>query len=137
MADSLVIKSVHNGTRLELTGDIPRGREGYDGVTFTATLSGGPVSASVDVYDIRFHHWTEFFSELAANWRGWADVKTCESLEGHLLLSATSDRAGHVQLRVCLSSQQLENDWSAECPIHLEAGQLDALARSASPYFGG
>jgi len=136
MAVEFVIKSVQDSTRLEFGGEVARGLEGCDGDTFTATLAGGPVTASVHVYDIQFQHWTAFFADLAANWRGWSGTKTCESLEGHLLLEASSDRAGHVRLRVRLRGSLDEDDWLAESSVHLEAGQLERLASRAADYFG-
>jgi len=136
MVAEFAISSVNDSTRLEFSGEIPRGLEGYDGATFDVALTGGPVSASVEVYDIKFAHWSAFFADLAANWRGWSGTKTCESLEGHLFLEASADRAGHVQLRVRLRGMVSDDDWRAEVRIHLEAGQLDQLASRAAQYFG-
>src|SRR5688572_28303810 len=123
MVTDFAISSADDSTRLEFSGEIPRGLEEYDGATFTVALKGGPVIASVDAYDIQFAHWTAFFADLAANWRGWAGAKVCGSLEGHLLLEASSDRAGHVRLRVRLRGMLSEDDWLAEASVRIEAGQ--------------
>lgn len=110
------IRSAHDSTKLEFSGQIPRDLEGYDGATLAVPLTSGPVLAAVDVYDIQLAHWTAFFSELAANWRGWSETKTCESLEGHLSLKATSDRTGHVQLRVRLRGMLSHDAWLTGSP---------------------
>src|SRR5437870_1844415 len=100
MGDLFCLTSVDGGTRLEFRGAIPRGLEGYDGTTYVAALVGGPLSATVEVYDIQPQRWTEFFRDLAQSWRGWSGEKSHESLEGHLAVSCTSDRAGHITVRV-------------------------------------
>lgn len=136
MKDRFTLTSVHGGTALEFRGTIPRGLEGYDGTTFVAALVGQPLSAVVEVYDIQPHRWSMFFRDLAKHWKGWKGAKTHESLEGHLRLSCTTDRLGHVSARVCLRGEVQGPDWRAEHTIYLEAGQLEAIARAAEEYFG-
>lgn len=136
MRDRFVLTSVHGGTTLEFRGVIPRGLEGYDGTTYVAALVGRPLSAAVEVYDIQPHRWTLFFKDLAASWKGWIGAKTHESLEGHLRVSCTTDSLGHIALRVHLRGDMQGSDWRAEDSIHLEAGQLDAIAAEAEDYFG-
>ena len=132
MLDEFVIKSVNDATALRFC-DM---RRGTDHAYFTVNLAGPPVHAGVEVYELSVHQWSAFFADLAANWRGWVGTKTAESLEGHLHVAATSDRAGHVRLRVRLRDLLVENDWLAEVNIHLEAGQLDQIASAAAGYFG-
>jgi hypothetical protein len=136
MSHEFELRSVHDSTRLRFHDEIPRGLQGYDGATFRVSLFDGPVTASVNVYDVQLEHWTHFFAALAASWRGWSGSKTAESLEGHLFLEATSDRAGHVRLRVRLRGAIVEDDWRAELSLHLEAGQLERIASDAARYFG-
>src|SRR5262245_19683360 len=113
---------------LELRGAIPRGLDGYNGTTYVAALIGHPLSAAVEVYDIQPHQWARLFRDLAENWRGWQGDKGHESLEGHLRLSCTADRLGHVTVRVYLRGDILGSDWRAEDSIYLEAGQLEGKA---------
>lgn len=130
------LRSVHGGARLDFVGDVPRGLQGYDGCTFIARLVGPPVEAAVEVYDIQPHRWSAFFRDLAANWRGWSGERVHESLEEHIKLSCTADRTGHVTVRVTLRGMVTADDWRAEVNLHLEAGQLDRIAREAAEYFG-
>jgi len=74
---------------------------------------------------------------LVRDWRGWAGEKSCESLEGHLRISATSDSLGHVSLRVELGDNQVPIDWRAETSLFLEAGQLESMAKGARSFFSG
>jgi hypothetical protein len=134
--DLFVIASVRGGSALEFRGVIPRGLEGYHGATYVAAVVGPTLSAAVDVYDIQPHRWALFFKDLATNWRGWEGAKTHESLEGHIRISCTADRLGHVTVRVYLRGDMQGSDWRAEDSIHLEAGQLDNLAAAARDYFG-
>jgi hypothetical protein len=128
--------STEHGTRLEFRGRIPRGLEGYDGATYVAALIGHPLSAAVEVYDIRPQEWSRLFRDLAENWRGWQGTRGHESLEGHLRLVCTADGLGHVTARVHLRGDIIGSDWRAEDSIYLEAGQLDAIACAAEEYFG-
>jgi Family of unknown function (DUF6228) len=70
------------------------------------------------------------------HWKGWLGAKTHESLEGHLQISCTTDRLGHIRMRVYLRGDMQGSDWRAEDTIYLEAGQLDLIARAAKEYFG-
>ena len=136
MGERFAVESVHGRRELQFIGSIPRGLTGYDGCTFTAKLVGPDVGAAVEVYDIQPQQWSELFRGLAKDWRGWSGEKAHESLEGHLRLACTADRTGHVTIRVRLRSMAIEDDWRAEADLHLEAGQLQSLADSATEYFG-
>ena len=131
-----LIESVHGGTRLEFSGSIPRGADPYDGYEVEVRLSGGGVSAGDVVCDHLGHQWSEFFQGLAADWRGWEGERVIESLEHQLKLSCTADGRGHVYLRVELRGDFFSSNWRATETLHLEAGQLDDLARRAKEYFG-
>jgi hypothetical protein len=134
--DLFRLTSVDGSSVLEFRGSIPRGLKGYDGATYMAALVGGPISAAVEVHDIQPQRWSLFFKDLAKHWNGWEGVKTHESLEGHLRVACTTDRLGHVTVRVYLRGDMQASDWRAEDSIHLEAGQLDAVAADAQDYFG-
>jgi hypothetical protein len=100
------------------------------------TLSGGAVHAAVSAYDVRVHQWAEFFNTLASDWHSVTGELECESLEGHLRITATVDRLGHVALRVRLRGVASPTDWMAEDVITLELGQLDLVAAHARSFFG-
>lgn len=55
--------------------------------------------------------------------------KPLESLE------ATTDRLGHVELRISLSHQHPEDNWKVEIPIFLDAGSLEQIAARARRFF--
>lgn len=131
------IHSADNDGKLLLAGTVPRGLSGYDGCYFNVSLVSTPLSASVRVYDIQPQNWSKFFSDLAANWKGWSGEKQLESLEGHLTVSAISDALGHVSLRVKLRDiTPGPPGWRAEGTLIVEAGQLDKLAHDAKQFFG-
>lgn len=136
MSDRFAIVSVHGDRQLQFVGGIPRGLSGYDGCTFTAKLVGPAVAAAVEVYDITPQRWSKLFRSMAKDWRGWSGERAEESLEGHLHLTCTAERTGHVTIRVRLRSMVLDDDWRVEANLHLEAGQLDHLAAAAGDYFG-
>lgn len=128
------LRSVHGGTLLSFEGRVPRDLDGYEGTTYSVRMS-GPVTVSVNAYDIAPHRWAEFFDDLAANWRGWEGSKAHESLEGHVKVTATCDRTGHVTAHVVLRGDSADG-WRVEDRIHLEVGQLDVIATAAKKYFG-
>lgn len=111
-------------------------RGDWDEVTYVAALVGSHLSATVLVIDSHPELWSRFFRDLATHWSGWEGSKEHSSLEGHLSLSCTIDRLGHVSVRVAVQGESFEPSWRAEDVIHLEAGQLTDLARSAEAYFG-
>jgi hypothetical protein len=130
------LKSVDSSLTLEFVGAVPGGLNDWDGTSLRVELSGGPVSASVSAYDVRLHHWAEFFTALASTWHSLSgNLLTCESLEGHVHLSATVDRLGHVSVKVRLRGMGSPTDWQAEDVIALEVGQLDAIAARARSFF--
>jgi hypothetical protein len=99
------------------------------------TLSGGAVHATVSAYDVRLHQWADFFSTLASDWHSLPGQLELESLEGHLRLTATVDRLGHVAIRVRLRGVTSPTDWMAEDVVALELGQLDSIAARARAFF--
>ena len=129
------LKSVDASTTLEFFGHIPNGLNDWDGTTLSVSLSGGPVSASVNAYDVRLGHWAEFFATLASTWHSLSGPLDIESLEGHVRLSAAVDRQGHVSLSVRLRGVDSSTGWLAEDVIALEVGQLDSIAKAAFSFF--
>ncbi len=105
-------------------------------VEFIVELRGTPVSATVEVYDAFPHHWSAYFQDLALNWRGWEGSKGDDSLEGHLKISATLDRLGHVALAVSLGDDPWRSTWRVRRTLCLEAGQLESISRDAAAFFG-
>jgi hypothetical protein len=72
------------------------------------------------------------WADAAREWRGWHGAKVWESLEGELRIQLSTDRAGHVELRVRLRSDAGVSDpWSIETSIGLDAGALESIARDA------
>ena len=129
------IASTTGGATVTFTGSIagqPRATEGY---TISVRLQADGVEARAQVYDHLPARWARLFEQISQDWRGWQDAKSEESLEGQLRLSFTTDRLGHVRMRVELSGGQLKSDWRAELTIQLEAGQLENLATQARAYF--
>jgi hypothetical protein len=133
--ESFILRSVQGPAQLQFRGRIPRGLEGYDGTTFVAALT-GPVTASVEVYDIQPQGWTAFFRDMADSWRGWHGEKKHESLEGHLRIVCTHDSAGHITARIRLLGDMMGSNWIVENSLFLEAGQLEVMAAHAARYFG-
>lgn len=129
------LKSADSSVRIEFVGSVPDGLNDWDGSTLDITLSGGAVHASVSAYDVRFHQWAEFFATLASDWHSLSGELEHESLEGHLRLTATVDRLGHVTLRVRLCGGSSPTDWMAQDVIALEIGQLESIAARARSFF--
>ena len=131
------IKDVNSSTTFHFEGRIPAGLTGYDGCTFSASVSSHVLNAVTKVYDIRPDRWALFFKDLANHWRGWKGIKDHQSLEGHLRIEAeTADSLGHIRLRMYLRGVDVPDQWSAEISLIVEAGQLDDLAHKAGAYFG-
>jgi hypothetical protein len=65
---------------------------------------------------------------MAQHWRGWDGTKHWQSIESDFELRCTSDGLGHVVIEVTLRSGPYEEDWAVRAPIHLDAGDLEAIA---------
>ena len=126
MQRTVTLKSAHDGTTLEF---FERGG-GY----FLVRIAGPNFQATARVYEYEPEHLKRFFADLAAKWRGWAGKKEWGSLEGELVLSATTDSIGHVFLSIQLRSGHDSFDWKLSAMILLEAGQLDRIAHSVAAF---
>jgi hypothetical protein len=86
--------------------------------------------ASKDVYGGYAHSFgdlAQYFDGLAADWRGWSDVRIYESLEHDLRLEATHD--GHVQIRVRLWQSADIDGWDVWANLRVDPGE--ELSRAA------
>jgi hypothetical protein len=135
-AGEFLVASAEGGCRLAFRGQIPPVAAAYDGYDVLVQLSGGGVEASERVWDHMPQNWSRFFQAMAESWRGWDGERVIESLEGQLRLSCTTDRLGHVAVRVHLRGDMGGSDWRAEDTVYVEAGQLEDIARRAQQYFG-
>jgi len=124
----VTIRSAHDGTTLELFERAGR--------YFLARVIGPNFQGTAKVYDDSPQHLKRFFSDLAANWKGWKGKKEWQSLESELALCATSDSIGHASLSIELHSGDYPFDWTLLATIELEAGQLERLARSVAAFVG-
>jgi Family of unknown function (DUF6228) len=67
-----------------------------------------------------------FVTSLAADWTGWAGVRSWQSMERELTIDARHDRRGYVSLGVMLREPGPDWDdtaWSARAVFVLEAGE--------------
>ena len=71
---------------------------------------------------------SDYFHDIAKNWRGWTGEKNWATLEGEFELSATADKTGHVRLAIVLRSPYTGYHWELRSALELEAGQLDSIA---------
>ena len=123
MAESFEVKSADGTERVELKA-VSRG-------FIAVSVAGANLSASADVAHIGGGDGLSgYWADLAKSWRGWSGEKTWQSLEGDLAFSATSDRTGHVRLRVTLAYGAPWR-WQTEVVLAVEAGQLEGLAAAA------
>jgi hypothetical protein len=67
-------------------------------------------------------------SDTRDGWRGWPGEKVWYSPEREFDLRATSDRRGHITLKICVVPPVPSPPWRFECNVPLEAGQLDRVA---------
>lgn len=130
---SVVLTSTAGEPRLTLTDPIIEfGNVGR----YRVTLDSSGLHATADVYAYGDDGLVGFIDELAREWRGWDGVKDWHSLEGHLSLSATADRLGHVSVEVRIQADPSGEPWIARATLQLEAGSsLEHLARQFRMFF--
>lgn len=125
----VIIKSANTGAKLEFA---EVGNE-----YFTVTFSSASLSAShrVWVYTGDCERLVGLFVEMAENWAGWEGAKTWDAIEGDFSLSCTSDRLGHIALKVELVGRDAPELWSAKFNVEVEAGQLEKIANEIKALF--
>jgi hypothetical protein len=123
MTDTFEIKSTTDATRVQLKAT----SRGFIAVAVTS----GDLVASAEVAHLGGGDGIrDYWADLAKNWRGWRGEKAWGTVEGDLILSATSDRTGHVTLVVTLA-HGAPWTWRTEAIVAIEAGQLERLAAVA------
>jgi hypothetical protein len=77
----------------------------------------------------------KLFDEMADEWTGWNGQKTWSDLEQSVSIAATSDRIGHVSLRITLDGPDGES--RLQVCLEFEAGQLQSMASAMVGLFHG
>jgi hypothetical protein len=134
MSEQITIKSVHDDKKLELSWPEPH-EPSVNRIKVRLVGSGLDVSTSVDLHPD--HPLPKLFRGLADSWEGWEGEKHWRTLEGEFELTASTDRTGHVILRVELRPGHYVCDWRLETAMELEDGQLETLTRDMARFFAG
>jgi hypothetical protein len=74
-----------------------------------------------------------WFQGMADDWKGWTGEKKWGDLEGRVQLSATTDRTGHIKMKVVLAGQDYDSELRVN--IMFEAGQLEGMAPDVALLF--
>ena len=101
---------------------------------FIVKVSDEKLTCEANVYGYMSEQIVDFFKFIKTNWKGWEGDKIWGSLEGEFTLVATSDTAGHVELKFTLQ-RNLYDSWSLTSTINLEASQLDLIYEEISVIF--
>jgi len=103
----------------------------------TAELTGRDaqhVSAKVEQAGIQ--RLARFFANLAANRKGWDDEKRWESEPRDVILIATVERLGHIELTVTIRPGTRADAPSLTTTINLESGQLTEIDNDMRDFLG-
>jgi hypothetical protein len=120
---------------LDLEGEPPEVSAPYAGWNYVAELRGHSLQVRRNVGDDNPASFVEFFVSMARDWRGWAETRAYESLDGTLSITATHDRVGSVRLEVRLRGDAGTGfDWSATHRLSLEEGRLLEVAAAAKAF---
>jgi hypothetical protein len=128
MVSDVFIQSADSAARLALSS--------IDGDYFTATFESPHLRVSKRVWgytDCQFL--ADLFRSLAQDWKGWEGERTWESIEGEFGVSASSDRLGHIRLKLRFREVEGREPWMAEPALNVEAGQLNAIADAVQRFF--
>ncbi|MDQ2730252.1 MAG: DUF6228 family protein [Armatimonadota bacterium] len=135
-SQTTIIHSVTGDKQLQFSDRTPAARH-QDVEYIHVHLQGRDVpncSSKIDLYygsDL-----VEFFKELSDQWQGWEGEKKWESTDHSLILTATSDRLGHISLEVEISSGSFPLEWMLRTTIALEAGGLERIAADVKEFLG-
>jgi len=127
---SILFKSSRDGATLQI-GEFAPEYTDSDSKSFLVTVNtrGWSIEQRASAYlapDLG-----DYFTNLAAHWKGWKGEKTWSTLEGEFELSASTDRLGHITLVFGLHQGFSGGGWKLQGEIELEAGALEALAAQA------
>ena len=101
---------------------------------WVASASGESVRATRRFYALEGTGLSEFFADLAAEWRGWDGDRRWAALEGDVSIAASHDGLGTISILVELRAEpaaRAEPEWRASLVLDVDAGGLDQLARAA------
>ena len=127
----VTIASANTGTKLEFS------KVGNE--YFTVEFSSPSLTAfhQVWMYAGDGERLSSLFEEMAENWTGWEGVKIWDAIEGDFRLSCTSDKLGHITLKVKLVGRNSPQVWTVELNMEIEAGQLERIANETKLLFRG
>jgi hypothetical protein len=129
----VIIKCTKNEVELEFSEKeclrLPSGSEYFRVTIRSHNLSG---FTKVYIFDPFDYGLTNFFKELAENWKGFEGEKIWESLEGEFKLVCTSDSLGHFEIKATIRNNL--GTLSVKT-IHVESGQLNKIAAEAKAFF--
>ena len=129
MTDEVAIRSTRSDYELKLSSPKPPGLK--QAVEYLqVSITGHDLSASSsEIYLYGAEHLAHFFEDLAANCKGWEGEKEWSSIEEDFKLTASTDRLGHIALKIKLRSGQYSQDWEVETGIDVDAGQIEQIAK--------
>jgi len=127
---SVIIQSVKDGATLELSAANYPASDAFEFKLSTPVFSVSGAGATYVVGSPAL-----FFDRMASSWRGWEGVLKWAPLENEIVLTATMDHLGHVEMLVELRSTVYPSDWEVKFRLHLEAGGLESLARRVKQAF--
>jgi hypothetical protein len=133
MADDVVVPQTSGGVGIRLC--LPEYDRQGSLTYFTVELEDPSIQAKSRVYMYRGEGIVDLFVGMANDWKGWSGERTWESLEGEFTLACSSDKAGHVVIRVMLSEIHLPRLWQVKTEVRTEAGRLEGLATDVQSFF--
>jgi len=125
MANEVIIKSTNGQGKLVFSNASFNENNNLAGFDVALHVPGASGKTNVYAYAPHGHVLSNFFADIADNWRGWLGVKEYCSLESDLEINATSDSTGHVRLEITLRSNTYF--WHIGGAIELDASQLDII----------
>jgi hypothetical protein len=131
MPPTLEIRSVRDG-RVLVWGEFVDHDNTADADSFTVMLHRQDIKAQAKASSFMAPSLGGYFQSLASSWNGWSGPKEWSTLESEFILSATSDRTGHVTLAYRLRPPHTGYHRELSGALELESGQLELLARESS-----
>ena len=126
--EAFVVRSTRHGRRLVFYD--------RDDDYFMAAIRGPELSVATRVWGYSDTSLLiDLFASLAADWRGWAESRSWQSIEGEFTVAASFAVCGIVTLDVAIRQADGVDDLRFQAPIFTESGQLDSIAAGAKRFF--
>ncbi|TWI46328.1 hypothetical protein IQ22_04479 [Pseudomonas duriflava] len=77
----------------------------------------------------------DLFAYMAKEWKGWDGEINWASIEQELSITCTSDKKGHIAVKLMFSQYEGAEPWEAQVVLNLESGVMEKASKDIKAFF--